>query len=286
MWRHYEYVEDFTMPLRVVGRPWRCASLYLGPQFATDIAIATQVINSPQSDSVPKLNMVARSHAGLVRPNNEDSIGFVAAAGVAVLADGMGGLNAGEVASRHAVDLVLQGLAAGLPLQQVVEDANRTVFELSQNDSALNNMGTTLVAMQLVGDQLWLANVGDSRIYRFRAGTLSQLTHDHSVVQQFVDSGLMSAAEARVAPNRNIITRALGIEGGVEVDVLSDQPQVNDLYMLCSDGVTDMLAPDALEDLFVAHVQPSELVDAIVDASNAAGGVDNISAVLVHVEEV
>lgn len=220
-----------------------------------------------------------------MRANNEDAIGFVAPEGIAVLADGMGGLNAGEVASRHAVDLMVQGLTAGLSMQQAVVDANRTIYDLSRSDPELHNMGTTLVALRCVEDTLWLANVGDSRIYRYRASLLRQMTKDHSVVQQLVDGGVMSPAEARVAPNRNIITRALGIEGAVEVDVLRDSISDDDLYMLCSDGVTDMLAPQALEALFQAHTleQMPLLVDAIVQAANDAGGSDNISVVLVHI---
>ncbi len=231
------------------------------------------------------VQIIARSHPGRVRPNNEDSIGFVAHEGIAVLADGMGGLNAGEVASRHAVDLMLQGLTAGLSMQQAVVDANRTIYDLSRSDPELHNMGTTLVALRCVEDTLWLANVGDSRIYRYRASQLRQMTKDHSVVQQLVDGGVMSPAEAQVAPNRNIITRALGIEGEVEVDVLHDSISDDDLYMLCSDGVTDMLAPEALEALFQAHSleQAPLLVDAIVQAANDAGGSDNISLVLVHI---
>ena len=231
------------------------------------------------------MQIIARSHPGRVRPNNEDSIGFVAHEGIAVLADGMGGLNAGEVASRHAVDLMLQGLTAGLSMQQAVVDANRTIYDLSRSDPELHNMGTTLVALRCVEDTLWLANVGDSRIYRYRASLLRQMTKDHSVVQQLVDGGVMSPAEAQVAPNRNIITRALGIEGEVEVDVLHDSISDDDLYMLCSDGVTDMLAPEALEALFQAHSleQAPLLVDAIVQAANDAGGSDNISLVLVHI---
>lgn len=258
---------------------------------------------APQSAPAHAVHIVARSHSGRVRPNNEDAIGFVAQDGIAVLADGMGGLNAGEVASRHAVDLMLQGLSAGLPMEQAVVDANRTIFNLSQSDPELHNMGTTLVALRCVGRSLWMANVGDSRIYRYRAGELTQLTTDHSVVQQMVDSGIISPEEARVAPNRNIITRALGIEARVEVDVLQDEVADNDLYMLCSDGVTDMLSPDELAGLFATYssslaagspIQPlvsvsadsesnrAGLVDAIVQAANDAGGVDNISVVLVH----
>ena len=228
--------------------------------------------------------MVARTHEGRVRENNEDSIAFLADAGIAVLADGMGGLNAGEVASRQAVDRVLGGLSSGFALRQVIEDANREIFELSQEDAELHNMGTTLVALRLECDRITLANVGDSRIYRYRAGELSQLTIDHSVVQQMVEGGLLTEAQARQAPNRNIITRALGIEGDVEVDIVTEQARAEDVYMLCSDGVTDMLEPDALTELFSTRRSISALADAVVDAANAAGGIDNISAIFVQVD--
>jgi len=277
------------MPCPSFGRPRRGAALYSGlhnyrrPPHRTRISQRRHPAVLAPSFGV---RIVARSHAGRVRPNNEDAVAFSADDGVACLADGMGGLNAGEVASRHAVDSVLRGLLEGLPMESVVRDANRGIWERSCADAELHNMGTTLVALRLSGDNLWLANVGDSRIYRFRERALTQLTHDHSVVQQYVDSGLMSEKEARVAPNRNIITRALGIEGDVEVDVLQEQPAGGDVYMLCSDGVTDMLAPDQLQALFVAHPQPENLVDVIVDSANEAGGVDNISVVLVQLSRV
>jgi len=272
-------------------RPQPAASLYFNAHLLDEAPIsredatddALDAAGSSPERSAFVLEIVARSHAGRVRENNEDSIAFLSPAGIAVLADGMGGLNAGEVASREAADRVLQGLGAGQGMQQVVEEANRSIFELSQSNAELQNMGTTLVALQLVGSQMWFGNVGDSRIYRYRDKTLAQLTSDHSVVQQLVDGGLMTAAEARRAPNRNIITRALGIESFVEVDILEEQPKEHDLYMLCSDGVTDMLEPEVLEALFVAHSAPTRLVDAIVDAANSAGGFDNISVVLVAV---
>jgi len=266
------------------------APLYLADRFFDETVISSH--NTPEkaphsaqtgASAALGLQIVARSHAGRVRPNNEDSIAFCSPRGIAVLADGMGGLNAGEVASREAVDRVLNGLTVGLGIQQVIEEANRSIFDLSQSDPELHNMGTTLVALQLVGSQIWLANVGDSRIYRFRDRSLAQLTCDHSVVQQLVDGGLMTAAEARKAPNRNIITRALGIDAVVEVDVHEDLPLVDDLYMLCSDGVTDMLDPKTLHALFDTEPNPSRLVDAIVDTANRAGGFDNISVLLVTI---
>ena len=263
----------------------RGAPLYCGRTRREETTISSSVAHSGWTDSGRALRITARSDPGRVRPNNEDAVGFVADEGIAVLADGMGGLNAGEVASRHAVDLVLQGLTAGLPLGQVVEDANRTIFQLSQSEEEYHNMGTTLVALRAANDKVWLANVGDSRIYRFRAGELVQLTTDHSVVQQYVDSGLMSEDEARSAPNRNIITRALGIEREVQVDLLESDLATEDTFMLCSDGVSDMLEPEALQALFQAEPDAPALVDAIVEAANSAGGLDNISVVLVQVVE-
>lgn len=274
---------NFTTPCTAVGDRGGLPRYTWRTVFPDEADIATEVASPEPEAQAFALQMFARSHAGRVRPNNEDSIAFLSLAGTAVLADGMGGLNAGEVASREAVDRVLKGLGAGLGMRQVIEDANRSIFELSQSDDDLRNMGTTLVALQLEGSHLWLGNVGDSRIYRYRDEKLAQLTIDHSVVQQLVDNGLMTEAEARRAPNRNIITRALGIEAAVLVDVIEEEPKARDLYMLCSDGVTDMIEPEALQALFVEHAAPASLVDAIVSAANTAGGFDNISVILVTV---
>lgn len=223
-----------------------------------------------------------RSDTGRVRANNEDAIGFDATAGIAVLADGMGGLEAGEVASRIAVDSLMAALLSKQSLQQAVVDANQQVFEAAQGNPAWRTMGTTVIAVCLDGMALQLANVGDSRVYRYRGKQLEQLSHDHSVVQQLLDTGALTEEEAWIAPNRNIITRALGIDALVEVDLLSVPLAPEDLFMLCSDGLSDMLRPSEIATLFERHSRvPAQLVDALVDGANAAGGVDNVSVVLI-----
>lgn len=226
--------------------------------------------------------MYGRSDPGQVRANNEDAISFDVAAGIAVLADGMGGLEAGEIASRIAVDTLMMKMLSKQPLLQAVTEANQRIFTAARDNAGWRNMGTTLIAAQLDGPLLRFANVGDSRLYRYRGDCLEQLSHDHSVVQQLLDSGAVTEEEAWVAPNRNIITRALGIESEVEVDIETVPLAPADLFLLCSDGLSDMLRPADIQTLFARHEgQPADLVDALVDAANAAGGADNISVVLV-----
>jgi len=226
--------------------------------------------------------MIGRTHQGRVRANNEDAISFDTAAGIAVLADGMGGLNAGEVASHMAVDTVFTELLSRQPLAEAVSVANRRVFESARSNPAWRNMGTTLIAACIGDGELNFANVGDSRIYRYSGGVLEQLSRDHSVVQQLLDSGALSEEEAWHAPNRNIITRALGIEASVEVDLHTVPLSPVDLFLLCSDGLSDMLRLAELEALFTRYADaPADLVDALIDAANDAGGADNISVLLV-----
>ena len=225
--------------------------------------------------------ILGRTDVGRVRSNNEDAIAFDSAAQLAVLADGMGGLNAGEVASRIAADRVLTGVLDGETLETAVRAANRAVYEQSRRRREHHHMGTTLVALQLSPERVQLANVGDSRAYRFLGGVLTQLTHDHSLVQQWVDEGLMTAEQARVAPDRNIITRAVGLEEPVAVDILSYPRHAGERYLLCSDGLTDLVEPARLQALFEREPDPERLLDALVLAAAEAGGTDNVSVVLV-----
>ncbi|MEM7217268.1 MAG: protein phosphatase 2C domain-containing protein [Pseudomonadota bacterium] len=226
------------------------------------------------------MQIYARTDPGRVRDNNEDAVAFDASAGVAVLADGMGGLNAGEVASEVAVDVVMDALVAGADLDAAVSRANARVFELAQTSTRLQSMGTTLVAVRLEADGLACANVGDSRLYRLRDDGLEQLSRDHSIVQQFVDSGVMTADEAWQAPNRNVITRAVGVELTVEAELHRFDVRPGDRFLLCSDGLSDMLRATHLEELVRKHADaPQVLLAALVEAANAAGGEDNISAV-------
>ena len=237
------------------------------------------------------MEIVAHSDTGRIRRNNEDSVAYDPDAAVAVLADGMGGLDAGEIASSVAVDVVLAELrfaeehSEGL-LKAAVETANSAVRYAAAQASV--DMGTTLVAWLLTRQgQCFVANVGDSRVYRIRGGALRRLTSDHSMVQQMIDDGVLSEAEAQTSPQRNVITRALGLEERVEVDVRSWVYAPGDLYLLCSDGLTDMIT-----EAEITAILGSQLSDAdgsleaaaagLVSGANEAGGHDNVSVLLIR----
>jgi len=237
------------------------------------------------------VKIIGRTHPGQVRPNNEDAFDYDVERGVAVLADGMGGLNAGEVASATAVAAILGELAsAGATSPDTVSAAivaaNRHVYELAQKNRELRNMGTTVVVWAALGaERFVVGHVGDSRAYRLNEHGMQALTRDHSVVQAMVDQGLMSVEEARVATNRNVITRAVGLENKVHVDVEEISHTSGDSYLLCSDGLTDMLDDAEIEALWHRHRHASmeELAQHMVDAAVVAGGFDNVSVVLVRV---
>ena len=238
-----------------------------------------------------RMRFVGSTDLGKVRSGNEDCYGFDARRRVAVLADGMGGLNAGEVASAAAVRAFLDEVPDPCDrdsLASAAKHANRTVYELSHTHPDTSLMGTTLVACVAVGDDSaeearWLfANIGDSRAYLLRDGDLIQVTRDHSVVQELTEQGLLTEAEARTAPNRHIITRAVGLEAEVEADIAELPRASGDLVLLCSDGLTDMLAEPVLHELLQQDDPLEQAADALVAAANQAGGVDNISVVLIE----
>lgn len=240
------------------------------------------------SDSL--LQLVAKSDVGRVRRRNEDAVAVDEARGIAVLADGMGGLADGHLASREAVDVVFAALrderrpSGGDALTEALEEANRRVLALAQRRGS-GPMGTTLVVLRVAADgSAALAHVGDSRAYLWRRGTLSPLTRDHSLVQEMCDQGLMSAEAARHAPERNVLTQALGIEAPLEFAVTALRAEPGDLVLLCSDGLWDML-DDARIAALLAACGPgrrglTDAADALIAAANAAGGHDNVSVVL------
>lgn len=241
---------------------------------------------------------VARSDTGRVRTGNEDSLGFDVDTGLMLLADGMGGCNGGEIASAMAVNIVLsefRQLPLMLPLNEAAPElssgtmrlctaiakANREIYQLSLAQSQLSGMGTTLVAALFLGTRVTLASVGDSRVYRLRQGHFEQLTVDHTVVQEQVEYGLITPEQARLAGSRGLITRALGVEAGVEVDVQEQLVLPGDVFLLCSDGLFDML--DDTEIRFVIDHADGDLEAAaqrLIDAANDKGGYDNISLIL------
>jgi protein phosphatase len=247
------------------------------------------------------LRFAARTDTGKVRAHNEDAIDWDDQGGLAVLADGMGGYNAGEIASSIAVTVFKSSLERSLQefnwlrcapsnrqlerlLTEATEAANEQILAASISQPEFSGMGTTLVAAWFHLNRLALAHIGDSRAYRFRQGVLTQLTRDHSQLQEQIDAGLVSPEWARFAPNRNLITRALGVGVEIEVETSVHALEPGDLYLLCSDGLSDMLSTEQISEL-LSH--ESDLESTCVDLVNAAnynGGRDNVSVILVKVD--
>lgn len=228
-----------------------------------------------------------RTDTGRQRPANEDSL--LARSPLFAVADGMGGAQAGEVASRMAVDVLQEGIGQGTGtvaerLTDRVATANTRIFERARADQGSAGMGTTLTAAYVDTDELIVVHVGDSRLYRWRGGTLVRLTDDHSLVEELVRQGRLTPEEAAEHPQRSIITRALGPESEVAIDSEVLAVENDDVFLLCSDGLTTMVGDDGIADLLAAGGTLSERADALVDAANAAGGRDNITVLLFRVE--
>ncbi len=235
-----------------------------------------------------KLKWGASTDVGMVRMQNEDS--FMADEGLYVVADGMGGHNAGEVASALAVTTVRSGakggLSSGEQLRELVQQANSAIYTASLDDSTQSGMGTTLTAVAVVpGDVLRVAvaNVGDSRTYLWRQGHLRAITIDHSYVQELVNEGIITPEEARTHPRRNIVTRALGIDRSVAVDVFTQELMNGDRLVLCSDGLIDEVADAEIARVLGQHSDAQEAAEALVMVANTNGGRDNTTVVVVDV---
>jgi PPM family protein phosphatase len=230
----------------------------------------------------------AGTDTGRQRRANEDSL--LARAPLFVVADGMGGAQAGEVASRLAVESFQAGLAdASAPeeaLAELTREANSRIHELSHSHAEQAGMGTTLTAIYVGERDVSIAHVGDSRAYRFRGGELLRLTDDHSLVDELLRQGRLTPEEAVEHPQRSVITRALGPEGAVEVDTRSYSARDGDVYLLCSDGLTTMVSEDRLAELLGAHETLRDRGEGLIAAANEAGGRDNITVVLVRLEEL
>ncbi len=226
---------------------------------------------------------------GQVRDNNEDAILWNAAAGWAVLADGMGGHMAGEVASRLAVETLQTYLGERAKgeeadqLREAVLEANRRIHEQAGADVRCHNMGTTIVATLFHEELLTCAHVGDSRLYRYSDGKLEQLSHDHSLVQELVDEGMMSYEEAAESSHKNVITRALGLEATVTADLLQVPLHRGELFLLCSDGLSDMIPAAELAGL-LQDDSLDDMAQKLVAEANRRGGEDNISVILARIQ--
>jgi protein phosphatase len=244
-----------------------------------------------------KIRSVGLSDVGRVREHNEDTIGVDADIGLFVLADGMGGYNAGEVASGMATSFIRSELGRWLSeatytatdtdvrraMDICVDNANRAIFNAANSNPQYAGMGTTLVVGVFREQRLLMGHVGDSRGYRLRAQRLTQITHDHSLLQEQIDSGLITPEQAAFSANKNLVTRAVGVEDTVLLETHLHDVLPGDTYLLCSDGLSDMLDDESIAQLLQANESLSEAANALVDAANDAGGKDNISVILARV---
>jgi len=233
------------------------------------------------------VDQAARTDAGRQRHANEDS--YYARAPIYAVADGMGGAQAGEVASRIAAEAFDERTDEGTPEQQlarVATEANRRIFDLAQEDSTRSGMGTTLTGLLVDGDEVAIVHVGDSRAYVFRDGELRQLTRDHSLVEELRRQGRLTPEEAEEHPQRSIITRALGPERNVELDVHTHSARSGDVYLVCSDGLTSMVREDRVREILAESGSLQEAVDRLVAEANEMGGRDNITVVAFRVGDV
>jgi protein phosphatase len=233
------------------------------------------------------VEQAARTDVGRQRSANEDS--FVASPPYFAVADGMGGANAGEVASRLAAEAFGAGTGEDAPpeqeLERIAHDANRRIYELAARDAARRGMGTTLTAAMVSDSEVSIAHVGDSRAYRLRDAELEQITKDHSLVAELERSGQISPEAAENHPQRSIITRALGPEPEVEVDTYTVKGRAGDVYLLCSDGLTSMISDEEVASILRGAEALEQAADALVRAANQSGGKDNITVVLFRLDE-
>jgi protein phosphatase len=235
-----------------------------------------------------KLKWGASTDVGMVRQQNEDS--YLAEENLYVVADGMGGHNAGEVASALAVTTLKAGARTGIDsverFRELVQQANTAIYTASLDDSTQSGMGTTLTALSIVAGEeprVLVANVGDARTYLWRNGALTRLSVDHSYVQELVNEGIITPEEARVHPRRNIVTRALGIDRSVVVDVFSHVVRTGDRIVLCSDGLVDEVSDADIAIVLGQHSDPQDTSEALVMVANTAGGRDNTTVIVIDV---
>ncbi len=253
-------------------------------------------------DLTQALQIVSRTDAGMVRSHNEDAVFSNAAAGLAILADGMGGYNAGEVASGMATTLLGNELekafqktephradAAGklyahVALENEIARANTAIYQAAQSQPQYAGMGTTLVMALFHDNLMTVAHIGDSRLYRLRGEAFQQITRDHSLLQEQIDSGMISVEEARHSQNRNLVTRALGVDPVVEPEIRDYDTMPGDIYLLCSDGLNDMVEDEEISLTLQALAANLDLAATqLVQTANDSGGRDNVSVILVRI---
>ena len=254
-------------------------------------------------DLTDNLEIVCRTDIGQIRERNEDAVGSHASIGLVVLADGMGGYQAGEVASKMAVDIILSEIKAkyqqamesadkdvltGIsPASSLIEKAilkvNSSIYSAAQGKTQYQGMGTTTLVVMMHKNLISIGHVGDSRLYRLRDNKLELLTEDHSLVRERVRNGLYTEAEAREAKNKNVLTRALGIADRVKPELQEDTALLGDLYLLCSDGLNDMAEENEIKNVLSRYKEDlNQAADQLIQLANRMGGKDNISVILLR----
>ncbi len=256
-------------------------------------------------DLSTKLEIVNQSDVGRKRPHNEDSTITDGRNGLVILADGMGGYKAGEVASALAVTNIFHGILEGLKktkkgqidetsgffnesllVRENVAQTNTDIFNTAKADPQCQGMGTTIVVGLFHNNILSIAHVGDSRLYRLRNNELEQVTKDHSLIQELIDRGLYTPEEAHANTPKNLVTRAMGIEADVDVDLAEETVLPDDIYLLCSDGLNDMVKDEEIHlTLSKYSANLAQTADKLVEFANKRGGKDNISVILVRILE-
>lgn len=249
-----------------------------------------------------KIEIWGLTDVGRKRSHNEDTIASDIDTGVVILADGMGGYKAGEVASAIAVDEIMKEVRNGLKqaktgeideesgfsveslvVKTAIEKANETIYQTAQSQPQCRGMGTTVVAAAFYDNRTTIAHVGDSRLYRLRDGAFQQVTSDHSLLQELIDKGFYTPEEAKHSLNKNLVTRALGIEENTSPDIREEVVKPGDMYLLCSDGLTDLVEDDEIRVTLETHGDSLETAaKSLVDQANDKGGKDNVSVILVR----
>jgi PPM family protein phosphatase len=241
----------------------------------------------------------AKTDTGRARDNNEDSVAVDEATNLAVLADGMGGYNAGEIASGMATAFIKSELSRWLTeagdgakskevrraLEICVDNANLSIYNSANSNAHYAGMGTTLVVAVFRDDKLMVGHIGDSRCYRARKGEFEQITKDHSLLQEQLDAGLITKEQSVNSSIKNLVTRALGVEEVVLLEVNEYAVEVGDTYLLCSDGLSDMAADSSIAKIVLTGADLTQKADSLIQLANHHGGRDNISIVLVEVKE-
>jgi len=251
-----------------------------------------------------RVRFAGETDVGRKRDHNEDSIYLPEAERLAIVADGMGGHASGEVASGMAVETIVhyfhdtadqqpltwpykvdRGLRADINrLVTSIMLANLEIHERAEREASCKGMGTTVVATYFLDDTMLIGHVGDSRVYRLRDGKLTQLTEDHSLINDYIKMKRVTADEAESWPHKNVIVRALGTKDTVQVDVITEEPHIGDCYMMCSDGLSGMLSDQQIAHIMLAEPDLNKAVDKLIAGANEEGGIDNITVVLARIE--